>query len=302
MIMLSHRVPARRRWCRILHMGAAIPLLLWPALVAASPAVLAAPGMRARYETVHLRVDVGGYRLYLQCAGTGAPTLVLDDADYLDTWNPLQDALSSYTRTCDYDREGLGLSDPGPAPITSGQLVRDLYRLLRNAGIAGPYVLVGVRFGATTMRLFASRHRGEVAGLVLLDAIPPRLLPGAGLPSAGIDIPRSQAQVIAAGGLGAAPLLVVSHEAGHCPSSHVERSWQEYQQSLAGLSTNSVHIQALRSGCDVLGNTPQLVTESIKQVLVAVRRDAGQLGPCGVVFAAFGGTCVSGGTSGARPM
>jgi pimeloyl-ACP methyl ester carboxylesterase len=42
--------------------------------------------------------------------------------------------------------------------------------LLANAGIQGPYVLVGHSAGGKHVRLFADRHPQDVVGMVLVDA------------------------------------------------------------------------------------------------------------------------------------
>jgi pimeloyl-ACP methyl ester carboxylesterase len=45
-----------------------------------------------------------------------------------------------------------------------------LHTLLTNAGIAGPYVLVGHSLAGKNVRLFALQHPDQVAGMVLVDA------------------------------------------------------------------------------------------------------------------------------------
>ncbi|GAC1334738.1 MAG: hypothetical protein NVSMB22_27280 [Chloroflexota bacterium] len=236
---------------------------------------------------------MGGYRLYLQCAGQGRPTIFLDDAFYLDSWDPVARTMATYTRTCTYDREGLGLSDSVPGRISSARLVRDVYRVLHNGHIPGPYVLVGKAFGGITMRLYSSQHNNEVAALVVIDALPPRLLRRALFPSADIDIPASQAQLRRAAALGTMPLIVVSHQAGHCPLTGIEGPWQRFQRSLLGLSTRTIHIEAVHSGCDVLGNQPELVAEVVKQVTILVRRHEDALPACGAALQVFHGRCLS---------
>ena len=142
------------------------------ALAGAGYEAIAAGGDAQRYPAPGQRVDVGGYRLHIQCVGTGSPTVVLDaglSGASLD-WSLVQPALSATTRVCAYDRAGMGWSDPGPAPRTPGQIARELHTLLTKAGIPGPYVLVGQSLGGKNVRLFALQHPEQVAGLVLVDA------------------------------------------------------------------------------------------------------------------------------------
>src|SRR6266516_1967550 len=117
-------------------------------------------------------VDIGGYRLHINCTGTGSPTVILDAGlgeTSLD-WSKVQPAVAHFTRVCSYDRAGYGWSDTGPGPRTSQQIVKELHLLLAHAQINGPYVLVGHSVGGLNMRLYAYRYPQEVAGMVLLDA------------------------------------------------------------------------------------------------------------------------------------
>lgn len=115
-------------------------------------------------------VDVGGYRLHLHCTGRGSPTVVLESglAGPALQWALVQGELEKSMRVCSYDRAGLGWSDAGPAPRTSQQMVEELHTLLHNAGVEGPYLLVGHSLGGLNVRLFAHNHPGETAGLVLV--------------------------------------------------------------------------------------------------------------------------------------
>src|SRR5437588_5210224 len=117
-------------------------------------------------------VDIGGYRLHINCTGTGSPTVILDAGlgeTSLD-WSKVQPAVARFTRVCSYDRAGYGWSDTGPGPRTSQQIVQELHLLLMHAQISGPYLLVGHSLGGLNMRLYAYRYPAEVAGMVLLDS------------------------------------------------------------------------------------------------------------------------------------
>jgi len=57
-------------------------------------------------------------------------------------------------------------------PRTSVRIAQELRTALHNAGIAGPYILVGHAFGGDNVRTFADLYMGEIAGLVMVDADP----------------------------------------------------------------------------------------------------------------------------------
>src|ERR1051326_1705205 len=117
-------------------------------------------------------VDVGGFRLNLYCMGSGSPTVVFESGwgDWAPAWSKVQPQIAKWTRACSYDRAGTGFSDPGPMPRTSVRIAEELRTALHNAGIAGPYILVGSAFGGDNVRTFADLYVDEVAGLVMVDA------------------------------------------------------------------------------------------------------------------------------------
>ena len=120
-------------------------------------------------------VDIGTHTLHLRCVGNGTPAVVFDAAlgGSSLSWSLVQPSVAELTHCCSYDRAGFGWSEPGPVPRTAGRIAIELYELLQRAAVRGPYLLVGHSFGGLVMRLFASRHPSEVAGLVLIEpAIP----------------------------------------------------------------------------------------------------------------------------------
>ena len=117
-------------------------------------------------------VDVGGYRLHSNCSGKGGPTVVFDSGMGCNSleWALVQPEVSKFTRCYSYDRAGNGWSDESPLERTSQNIVDELHALLKNAGIPGPYILVGHSFGGANVLLYASRYPDEVAGIVLVDS------------------------------------------------------------------------------------------------------------------------------------
>ena len=135
-----------------------------------------ASGGSAPADIVYARpgqlVDARGFRLNLYCMGSGSPTVVFDSGwgDWAPAWSKVQPQIAKWTRACSYDRAGAGFSEPGPMPRSSGHIATELRTALHNAGIAGPYILVGSAFGGDNVRTFADLYMDEVAGLVLVDA------------------------------------------------------------------------------------------------------------------------------------
>ncbi len=129
-------------------------------------AVVAAPGRL---------VDIGGFRLHLYCTGSGSPAVIMDSAlgGSSVSWLLVQPDIAQLTRVCSYDRGGFGWSDAAPKPRTAGRIADELRVLLDRAGILPPFVLVGHSFGGLVMRIFAARHRSDVAGMVLVDPAHP---------------------------------------------------------------------------------------------------------------------------------
>jgi pimeloyl-ACP methyl ester carboxylesterase len=120
-------------------------------------------------------VNIGTHRLHLRCDGDSAPSVIFDAALGASSlsWSLVQPAVAETSRTCTYDRAGFGWSEPGPLPRTAGRVADELFELLSRAGVPAPYVLVGHSFGGLVMRLFATRHRDVVAGVILIEpAIP----------------------------------------------------------------------------------------------------------------------------------
>ena len=157
-------------------------LILYPLFVG-----LVVAGVGGGYETIqeqvdrsttampgHL-VDVGGRRLYVQCSGSGSPTVVLvsglaETSVYWGGW--IAPAVAQNTTVCAYDRAGQGWSDPPASPQDGAAVATDLHTLLANAQIPGPYVLVGHSTGGAYARVFAARYPDQVAGMVFLDSQP----------------------------------------------------------------------------------------------------------------------------------
>ena len=185
---------ARRCLMRLLHILGLIALLLSvpvPAVAQSTPATSSPTAASGDFAGL---VDIGGgRRLWLECAGQGSPTVVLEAGfrTRADLWSDdliqpeaprtmVLPGVAAFTRVCAYDRPGTttvtegellpSRSDPVAMPRTAAESVHDLHALLATAAVPGPYVLVGHSYGGMLMRLYASTYPDEVVGMVLVDA------------------------------------------------------------------------------------------------------------------------------------
>lgn len=128
---------------------------------------------RRKYPPQGELVDIGGFRLHLNCIGQGTPTVVMDAGGGAPSvaWGLVPSEIAKFTCVCTYDRAGFGWSDPNPKTSrTSQQSVDELHLLLTKVGINPPYILVGHSLGGVNMRLYASQYPEDVVGLVLVDS------------------------------------------------------------------------------------------------------------------------------------
>jgi len=125
-----------------------------------------------RYPRVGRAVNIGGRTLNIYCSGQGSPAVVFDSGGNRPgySWVLVQPEVAKSTRACWYDRAGYGWSDPAPHSRSSADIADDLHKLLRAAGVAPPWVLVGHSFGGFDVRVFAAKNPAEVAGMVLVDS------------------------------------------------------------------------------------------------------------------------------------
>lgn len=168
--------PPSHVWLKRVLIGLVILVVALP-LAGAAYQLIGGKLDEQTYPAPGQRVDVGGRKLYIYCTGetNGNPTVLLEtlSGGAAVYWGWVQPQVAQVTRVCSYDRAGRGWSDPIAAPHDLNQTVDDLSMLLKNAGITGPYVLVGHSIGGLYVRAFAARHPVEVAGMVLLDSSHP---------------------------------------------------------------------------------------------------------------------------------
>jgi len=224
------------------------------------------------------RVDVGGYRLYIHCIGSGGPTIVFEGGSgTAEATRPapgsadIRAAVAGSTRVCAYDRAGLGASDKRPAGVaaTGKRYADELHALLAGANVAPPYVLVGASYGGLVAMSYALHYPAETAGLVFVDSDPP-------CNCNGDEVEPAQYE-LAGVDFGARPVVVL-------------RATATDGRDLASRSTNSIRVNA-DSTHFVAQERPQLVIEATRLVVDAARGGA-PLPPCGQTpLPSAGGIC-----------
>ncbi len=265
-------------------------------------------------------VPIGaGRRLYLNCVGSGRPTVLLEAGFGGDSsnWRDVQPQLGRITRTCAYDRAGLGNSVARPGTHDARTELGDLERLLGSARLRPPYVLVGHSYGGLLVRLFAHAHARETAGMVLVDSMgrdqTRRTLavwPRSQLPAVRrtvrrgvtdhVDLAAGEALAARVRSLGDTRLVVITagtHEAewGRAPrplARRLDRLWTTLQDELAAMSPDGVHVVALRSDHPVqrADAQPGVVVAAVRAVVHSAR-DGARLPPCGRIFTGAGVRC-----------
>ncbi|GII93482.1 alpha/beta fold hydrolase [Sinosporangium siamense] len=128
-------------------------------------------------------VDVGDHVLCVQVRGKG-PTVVLEcggSGQGIGGWGEnLERMLAERATVVTYDRAGVGRSG-GSQARTLAEMADDLHRLLHALHLELPVVLVGWSYGGLVGQLYATRHPGDVAGLVFVDPTAGGTPPGSAL-------------------------------------------------------------------------------------------------------------------------
>lgn len=255
--------------------------------------------------TIDRVVSAGGVRQWVRCLGSGPVTLVVVAGlgTPAQAWHGVLPAFVRATRTCIYDRPGIGRSPSRPdrgRVVDVGLYAAELKALLDAIHERGPYVLLGHSFGGLVGRAFVHRYGGSVAGLLLAESVTP------GDPTVGtywneaghrIAMTRNLAETGNGRGLGTLPLLVLSasnpqedHLGGRTygqPQWMVDLWVREQAQSKA-LSSDAVQVVAV-SGHVLEQDNPAATEEAVRELVRAA--EVGTRLRCSSVWPAVRASC-----------
>ena len=200
-------------------------------------------------------VDVGGYRLHINCTGEGSPTVVIKSGwgDMSASWGWVQPEVAKTTRVCTYDRAGMGWSKSSPQPRTAREYAKELHTLLAKANEPGPYVLVGHSMGGFTVIVYAHDYPAKVPGLVLVDS---QDLPASNVAThqpapkpGGTSIPSLLARIglvrLLAGPLGSVENLPEGDKQAYTAFAVAPRSVQTFADEGKGMSEGGAQARAV---------------------------------------------------------
>ncbi|MBZ0282458.1 MAG: alpha/beta hydrolase [Anaerolineae bacterium] len=220
------------------------------------------------YPPLGQMVDVGGYRLHINCMGTGSPTVIIDAGlgAWSLEWSWVQAEVAKTTQVCTYDRAGMGYSESGSLPRTAEQFALELHTLLERANVVGPYVMAGHSLGGLPVRIFAHNYPTEVAGVVLIDSMSPgqmtkpaaEIQPQVPSQSSGVSLPFLLARIglvrVLAGQL-IPQTLPPEAQPAYTAFSVIPRSVQAWMDEGAGIQESLAQADAIKS----FGDLPLIV-------------------------------------------
>ncbi len=159
------------KWIKRLVSGFSVMIIAFTTLIYAA-GVIAKSRLARENPPPGKLIAMGEFYMHLYCIGEGSPAVILEAGlnDFYVAWSKVQPEIAKVTRVCSYDRAGLGWSEANPNPRKSEVMAEELHTLLTNAGVEGPYILVGHSFGGIVMRVFARQYPSETAGIVLVDS------------------------------------------------------------------------------------------------------------------------------------
>ena len=244
---------------------------------------------RFNTKMINGRIDIGGYKLYVNSHGKGEPTVIFENGlgSLNGDWGLVQPQISKITRTFSYDRAGMGKSDKSNLERTSLNQVKELHTLLNNTKIEPPYIIVAHSIGGYNARIFAATYPKEVVGIVFVDCSHEDQFADTKNITAEqykqfateeqeqnideLSLSANQVKEIRKkDALRNMPIIVLA--ADHKLTVDQNKKWSDFQSDIASLSNKSKKIIVKDSGHYIQLEKPQIVADAIKEIINEVKK------------------------------
>ncbi len=172
-------------------------------------------------------------------------------------------------------------------------MAQDLATMLDRASERPPFILVGWSFGGLVIRVFRSEHPDLVAGMVLVDASSTHQFAGADPQLEGetkVDLDASGRRAQHTQPLGDLPLVVLTEGELNQLPRFFRPKWLRWQDEMAKLSTNSIHVTATKSGHEILNYQPELIAQAVRDIKTS-SDDHAPIPPCDTRYTRIDGRC-----------
>jgi pimeloyl-ACP methyl ester carboxylesterase len=279
-----------------MKMNRLIPLRLFT-LCLGIPFVLYGCGEKIPHKARH---TINYQILQYSVQGTGGPCVVFESGlgMDMDSWVKVFPEVAKITTAFAYNRPGYGGSKPRMGANTGKRIVSKLHALLHDTGCHPPYILVGHSLGGLFINMYARTYPDEIAGIVFVDSshpdqekwsrknmkirtsalslffgylhrkksFPPELYEYYDVDDISKDLRRS-------GPFPDVPVRVITSgkKSAFVNDSWAEQ-WSKFQKDLASLSPQGKQIIAEGSGHFIQNDQPQLVIDTIQEIINITRK------------------------------
>lgn len=274
-------------------------------LLGTTPSSHASEEQLAEFAARDTLVALDDVKLHFQIIDGEGPIVLLEAGGGLDAaeWKGLAPELARETGATivSYDRAGFGSSSLPEVGHDMSLETEWLWNALSLLGLNKNLILVGHSFGGWMIRIEADRFAGAVSGLVFVDPFSAEFVSSLGvaycdshpmmgnLPFADEDpstLSAEQRALVRMVGEGLGPKMetmrdtqvpegipvrILTSAKPFLPKPQEQSAWREAHEAMAASITGSVLIVAEESGHMIPWNQPDLIIESVKDVVAAIR-------------------------------
>ncbi|PKI16415.1 alpha/beta fold hydrolase [Colwellia sp. 12G3] len=235
--------------------------------------------------------------LHMMSLGEGEFTVIFESGfgNDLSHWRLIAPQISTKAKVVIYSRAGYGKSDPIDNARTLVESTNELQQLISQANLKPPFIFVGHSYGSHIIRTYAAQNPAKVAGLVFVDPANEKLMQRlkqldkekteSFLKIYEKMVPKklqAESKILMAidekgalpdfGPLPNVPAVILTSMVQEYPqfiihSPEGKQIWRDLHTQLFNQFSNASHIVTTNSGHNIALNEPELVIESINDVI-----------------------------------